>query len=235
MLCIACRLLAGSVVVGDRLADETVSRSEAVAILCQVQSLQFEAERAFAALFDAQSVFWARLKQLLSAAMLCALEQDRYMLGRKPLAGLGLRAAEHLAMDKTGPAKIAAIGLSLLAGGAEPTELLSVIDAYNLARQLYDDLVDWRDDLAARRPSTLVARLAVSRPGLLDGPPEGAAREIYYGGHALAQLERALACAAQARAIGGLDDWMDIVRGLENACRDMHHDLSRIIARNLAA
>jgi len=235
ILCQGCRLLAGSVVVGDRIADETVSRSESVAILFQVQSLQFEAERVFAVLFGAGSVFWERLKQILSAAMLCALEQDRYMIGRKTLAGLSLQAAETLATGKTGPAKIAAIGLSLLAGGGEPTDLLQAIDAYNLARQLYDDLVDWRDDLATRRPSTLVARLAVARPHLLNGAPDLVARELYYGGHALAQLERALACAGQARAIGGLDAWSGVVRGLEKSCHDMHHDLSRIIARNLAA
>ena len=243
----ACRLLAGAVVAGDRLVDDEVGRSEAMRTLFNCQALQFEAERLLGQVFPAESPIWNFLKGSLSNAMAAALEQDRFMAGRKPLDTLSVTTAEKMAVAKTAVAGVAIEGLRLITGTPPNLALLKSVDAYNLARQLQDDLMDWREDFTAKRPSTLMARLATLQPGLFDADASSGSRKagiaIYYRKVAESHLTRACECLDEARelsmsqALGSTAPeapWITTIDLLKEKIVSLKNDLGRIASRNLA-
>lgn len=239
LFCHGCRLLASAIVVCDRLVDEETSRSEATRILLQSQAMHYEAYGVFNALFGKSPFFWERLKSYMSAFSRSASLQDVYMSGRRSLHGLSLSEAEEIAISKTGVAKIVIAGLSILAETEHDDDLVDSIDHFNLARQLYDDLVDWRIDITAGRPSTIVASLVSRHPSFVlkrEIPDlSSIGRTIYYSGLATDQINRAEIALDRCSIfvpVAGEDGWNVVIGGLRAELKSLKTDLTTIIARN---
>ena len=99
-----------------------------------------------------------------------------------------------------------------------------------LACRLLDELLHGRRDATRGRPTRLLARAGAGSPGAFD--VERLGREIYYGGHADAVLEDAI--AALDRAAARVHDPTDgeQIAALRRRCTATRVDLQVIAARN---
>jgi squalene-hopene/tetraprenyl-beta-curcumene cyclase len=193
-LVVACRLLAEALFAFDEVIDEPIGARDRATGIAKGQSLQLEAIRAFAGVFPPASEFWDALHGHF-IAYTAAIQQEHQ------LPELDESTALELARGKTAVAHTCIAAMGILS--ARPDVTATIIDAvreYYVARQMWDDLADWRKDLARGQRSLLLTRAFASlgSDSARDGQSVGVA--IYYGGHAEyvlalggAALERALA------------------------------------------
>jgi squalene-hopene/tetraprenyl-beta-curcumene cyclase len=135
-------------------------------------------------------------------------------------------------------------GLVELAGDDRLLEpLVQVIDAFNQAAQMWDDLQDWRDDLRHGIPSLLVGRIAAEPPPRdLDAAAWKAlgdrlARDVYYGGHAFHVIDLALAALDRAEALKPTISnlaWHDTTAIYRRRFTSLRGDIERIVRENVA-
>jgi squalene-hopene/tetraprenyl-beta-curcumene cyclase len=129
-----------------------------------------------------------------------------------------------------------------MAGDRRPlAPLVESIDCYNCARQMLDDLSDWKEDLEAGMPSLLLARALGEKPSCPDDESfsnlqQQVAREIFYNGHASYVLTLALRKLDEADA--ALRDWPKLAwrkvhRDLRNECSQLLSDIERIVRENV--
>lgn len=115
--------------------------------LCRLQSL-----------FSSASPFWDYLAR-------CEEETTRALLGERlrrqePLAPFTMDDARQQAIGKAALSRLAIVGLASLTGQVESDRMHGLIrsnDHYNFARQVLDDLRDWRGDYTGRRISCLLS------------------------------------------------------------------------------
>ncbi len=168
--------------------------------------------------------FWTLATAVVRDA-LAALELERAIAG-----GRRLDDATGLALAR-GRAAVPRLALrALAAAGGEPADaaLADAIDAHALVGQLLDELVQWRRDRAAGRPT-----LALAHAGG-DDPPDDVGRRLYYDGHAervlglaVAALDRAAPAVAGRPLAGAL-------AALRGRCEATRADVAAIVARNRA-
>jgi len=233
-----CKLLASSLMIADSLYDEELERDERRALLLRWHGLQFEFERAFAAAFAPESPFWNALQSVLAEHLRGIIRESTYSAGRRRIGDATLSECLEIALAKSCVSRIAVIGLRLLgdddshAGG-----LLKSLDDYNVARQIWDDLQDWKADLQAQRATLVTRRLAVATgTRTAEQNVTALARELYYGGHADDLLDLARAYLTSALDVAGRDrrlPWHAIVEDLERSVESLQRDLQTIVRRNL--
>lgn len=233
-------LLANSLFVYDALADGTDPSFLKPANLLRAQAMQFEAYRLLHALLPAESSFWADLQQHLAEMAEVGILECRLKQEGPPWPELDLALARRLAIGKWGVARAAISALAGLSGQAAAVgPLTTALDEFAVASQIFDDLRDWKQDLAQGLPSLLLARV---HKELADGQRPSAAVDravaakiLYYSGHASAvieialdSLDRAAACTAP---LGPLP-WDDVVGTLRACLRSLASDIERIVSAN---
>lgn len=232
-LSLAGRLYANSLFVADALIDGDQPSLLTPLSVLRLQALQFESYRLLQGLFDRDSPFWECLRSFLTEfARAILLEQELVREG-PCWSRLDVGRARELACGRSGVAKAAVAGLAALSGQEACIEPLTrAIDAYSFARQMFDDLCDWKQDLAHGLPSLLLARVLAE-----VGSGSGVAHAIYYGGHARAVLELALESLEKAseitRRFQGLP-WEHVTGELERSCCRLLADIERIVGQNRA-
>lgn len=241
-LAVFCKLYAGSIFLQDRLIDGQLPAGAAATASLRIMAMQLEAYRQLHAMFGPGAAFWARLRGYVADYTAALVEEQRFASGR-PWHEYTEALALGVVRDKNGPARIIAAGMVELAGDdGMLTPLLEIINAFNLATQMWDDLQDWKDDLRRGTPSLLLARLCPERP-----PPcsdddwrdltRQLARELYYRGHADHVLDLALSALDTAEQLKptlpdlGLHSRTAMLRGW---CDGLRGDIRRIVRTNLA-
>ena len=144
--------------------------------------------------------------------------------------------ALELIVKKNGLSRIAIAGLvELSRDNSHFAALVESNHHFNIARQIWDDLCDWKEDVHHRLPSLLLARLVTEWPVQVKQAERPAfnaqlGRALYYGGHARYVLELAvdsLDRAAQLIADIPQLAWQDVIASLREQCqalwRDIHH------------
>jgi squalene-hopene/tetraprenyl-beta-curcumene cyclase len=243
---VAARLYASSIFLNDKLFDEGAIR-DANAHLAPVNALriiamQWEAYRQLHELFPAQSVFWEDFRRYLSQFTRACVEEQKFIAGGRAWGELTEDLALDIARGKNGVARTTIAGLAEMDGSRSALEpLAQAIDDYNSARQMLDDLCDWKEDLESGMPSLLLARVLGRKPawqdeGELSTLKAEAGREIFYGGHAKYLMELAVSILDQAEtstAEWPNLTWRKVQANLRQQCTVFLEDLERIVAENV--
>ena len=240
-LSLAALLIAGAVCVRDGLLDGRAGADAPRAAL-RVQAMELEAYRAWARHLSPHARFWERYQALAAEYARVNLEAARFASGQRPWSAFDEGFATALARGNSALACSTVDALAELSGALEHHERLrSSIERYNVARQLWDDVCDWREDLLMRAPTLPIARVMAARPDLADHPRDEAllrevAREVHFRGHlrhvlglALDHLAEAERLAAGPPALG----WHRVLATLRESCEALRADLEAIVARNV--
>jgi squalene-hopene/tetraprenyl-beta-curcumene cyclase len=230
-LVVACRLLSEALFAFDEVIDEPLAARERATGVAKGQSLQLDAICTFAELFPPTSEFWPLLHACF-LAYVAAIQKEREIT----LADLDEATAVALARGKTAVARscIAAMGIA----GGRPDIAAVIADAvseYYVARQMWDDLADWRKDLASGQHSLLLARAiaGLASDSARDAQSVGVA--VYYEGHAdyvlalgSTALDRAHAAIA---SLGVALPFGRLLDELANQFRDTRAALTELVER----
>ncbi len=192
-LALACKLLHDAALLRAAGATEELAAVRASAA-------QLEACTVLAELFGGAAPLWDALRALERAHAHALAEEEAYRSGRRALAELTGPEALALARAPELAQRIAIVGVGLLARDDRPVEaLLRSADRCDEARHLASGLRTWKADLAARRPTYVVARLSSAG----GGDDRAFAARLYAGGVAAETLALAEdACAEALRALG---------------------------------
>jgi squalene-hopene/tetraprenyl-beta-curcumene cyclase len=245
-LATAARMFASSIFLHDKVYDPPAAQISAapdapVKALC-ILAMQWEAYRILHRLFPPDATFWSRFQGYLTEFARACIEEHGLALGRLPWQGFTEKVALDIARGKNGIAKATVAGLAELARDDARTEdLTTAIDHYSVARQILDDLCDWKEDLQNGVPSLVLARVlenspTTTEPSELAALIESVGREIYYGGHARYCLKLAIASLDEAdRLTSGIPDlsWRKVNDELRRQCENLLQDAERIIHDNL--
>ena len=147
-------------------------------------------------LFAAASPFWAELSRYHREFAAAMLREQTEHTGR--LSAFTEAEVFQIAKGKAALSKMTTAALALLANRPETIAKLSASqDCFNAARQMYDDVKDWREDYASRRYSALLTAALLELGGEKNPQDsidvETLSTKLHYGGH----IDRALAQAAQ--------------------------------------
>jgi hypothetical protein len=194
-LALACKLL------HDAALLRTAGATEELAAV-RASAAQLEACTVLAELFGGAAPLWDALRALERAHAHALVEEEAYRSGRRALAELTGPEALALARAPELAQRIAIVGVGLLARDDRPVEaLLRCADRCDEARHLVSGLRTWKADLAARRPTYVVARLSSAGGG---GDDRAFAARLYAGGIAAETVALAEdACAEALRALAG--------------------------------
>jgi squalene-hopene/tetraprenyl-beta-curcumene cyclase len=115
--------------------------------------------------------------------------------------------AERVAIGKSALSRLAISSLAALTGQWETAERLDrSLRQYLFARQLFDDLRDWKADLQARLPSLVLARVLAAWPQEAESTDKrtlaSLSARIHYEGHATEILDAAVAALDRAAEAG---------------------------------
>jgi hypothetical protein len=235
-----CKLMASSLMIADSLYDEQLERDEQRALFLRWQGMQFELDREFAKAFAPDSPFWDALQAALAEHLRGIVHESTYSTGRRCVGDATPSECVAIALAKSCVSRVAIVGLSLLGDDDSRTgALLESLDKYNLARQIWDDLQDWKADLWAMRATLVTQRLAPVVNVCAAMPDvEATARKLYYGGHADELLELARTNLASALDAAGRDrrlPWHSLVEDLDRSVEALQRDLQTVVRRNLDA
>ena len=241
-LALAGRLYYRSLSWADSLMDEQLSHVDRTNAALSIQSAQFESYQCLHELFPPQAAFWSHFRtHLIDYTNACILERQ-FSSGNQPWSEYTEAVALNIVKGKTGIAKVAIAGLAEISGDDEYVKPLEeALEHYYIARQMFDDVCDWKKDMRNHILSLLLSRIVKKYPDseIRCGTQEWENRlayDIYYRGHAQYVIERAL---------DALDDYDDIcvelpdfmlnrvVEALRKECRSLLLDIEQIVKRNL--
>jgi len=148
-------------------------------------------------LFAAESPFWAELSAYHREFAAAMLHEQNAHTDR--LSAFTEAEVFQIAKGKAALSKMTTAALALLGNRPETiTKLSASQDCFNAARQMYDDVKDWRADYLSRRYSALLTAALLELCGddknpLASVDVEALSTKLHYGGH----IDHALALAAQ--------------------------------------
>jgi hypothetical protein len=187
-------------------------------------------------LFPPDSPFWSELSRYhreFAAAML--REQTEH---KDRLSAFNEAEVFQIAKGKAALSKLTTAALALLANRPETIANLSDSqDCFNAARQIYDDVKDWKEDYLNRRYSSLLTAALLELSGSGAKNPQGTidvdalSKQLHYGGHidtALAQA--ALWCDEAAKHVTGyhVAGWTRLIQSLRAQVVRLRGDLATI-------
>lgn len=234
-LALAGRLFAQSLFAYDNMIDEISLTTSALG----AQAMQFEAYHLLYQLFPPHAAFWGRFRSYMAKYANACLQEQRFASGERPWQEYTEPLALEIAVAKTGVAKATIAGLAELTQDDSLLEpLTESIHHYYIARQMWDDLCDWKEDLQTGIPSLLLSRVLHERPvqESQEAILNQLARELYYGGHAQYILKLALESLDRADGLtADMPDllWHRATAELRRQCKALLHDVNRIVHNNL--
>jgi geranylgeranyl pyrophosphate synthase len=244
-LAVAGRLFATSVFVADGVMDGQTTGAALTTDLLRLQALQFEAYQKLYQLFPPASPFWLQMRGYLAAYVDACLLEQQFTTGERSWSEFTETVAGRIITGKCGVAKCVVAALATLADQPDRLPALTAsIDHYYIAFQLWDDLQDWKEDLAAGRPSLLLARLLVDSPAdqeAIRKDPQTLVRltrKLYYHHHAQALLQlgqKALAIAQAALQELPPVPWSLVLAKLAANYQQVATELDAIVAKNIQA
>jgi squalene-hopene/tetraprenyl-beta-curcumene cyclase len=217
-----------NVIDGDEPSQQALSSADLLAV-------SFEAYRVLGEVLGGAPRFWDEFRSALATYIQAVGREARYVRGDRLITDFTRAEAFGLAEDKAAVSCVTLYGLAALSGRDGPVaDLCASIGSYNVVMQLTDDLLDWRQDVLAGRPSWLLAEVAADAvPPGPDGRWTAAdlgrlGQAVFYGGCARRTIELALDKVAEARAFAaphGVDQWLILLRHLEHRVHAMYLEL----------
>lgn len=241
-LAVAERLIATALLTSDTIMDLDCEPTLLTSNVLRVHAMQQEYYTLLHGLFEPTSPFWSHWQRYVTEYMEACLIERQFINGDRDWADYTEHMARHIAIGKAGMARNVINALAELTHDYQPcAQLVESIDHYNVARQMFDDLCDWKADLLHRQPSLLLAyALQDQQINIHDGDVQEVTtlvgRSMYYHGHAVAILRLAIAALDQAEGV--LRDiptipWMALIDDLRRRCQGLLHDVERIVHANM--
>lgn len=210
-LSLACKLLRGaeSLLVAPPAPSARLASPALRAVAAQTEALA-----ALAACTGGNELVWTAVRDAQTRLAHALSAEELYRTRRRALSDLDDAEAREYAASRGVAIRVALAGVAALAGERGPHLALWVsVERYCEARQLASDLLGWRSDLAAARPSIVLARLAREVPDAFRAAESGDAhalsRALFAGGVArdvvaivATTCEQALRAAADVRGAG---------------------------------
>lgn len=237
-LALAGRLIANIVLVNDSLFDKPQPLAQLTMATLQLQALQHETYALLYGLFPAGARFWDHWHTNLSAYFQACCNESLFASGERAWAEYSEAAALQIVEGKSCLLRNSVAGLVELSGEHHlVVPLCRSINHYNIGRQLFDDLCDWKEDLERGVPSLLLARLLGPHesPRQAREQPERAAElgyRLYAEGHAQALLQQAIQALDRADSLTqGLPrmGWHSLVEHLRQRCRLLLQEITEIV------
>jgi squalene-hopene/tetraprenyl-beta-curcumene cyclase len=232
------------VMISDSLMDNDSSqdaRYETENIL-RLRALEFEVYQSLFSLFDNESIFWKRMQNcLLRYIKACQLERT---FGQGKWREYSEQAALDIAIGKGCMAEVGIAGLCVLAKDDTLFENLTYsVQKFTIARQMWDDISDWKQDLELGIPSLLIARVLENDSELqakisAKSPQyrNDFSRSLYYNGHLIYILEFAIqSCDEALRCLTDMPEilWKKVIRQQQSQCQELLDDVCAIIQKNV--
>ncbi len=233
-------LIFDSIIVADRVMDEETEHITGDVLGIEV--MQFEGYRLLHPLIESTDPFWNRFRDYWVAYTEACLLERELASPEASWERFTEAQAVSVAVGKCGLAKVSVAGLAALAKDDRCYEpLTQSIERYYTARQMLDDLTDWRADLESGFPSLLLSRVTAAafagdrRQLRADG--ERTRREIYYGGHVGYTMRLALEAIAESeRLTEGYPDllWHRQTSAIRERCQAVLQQLEHIAEKRQA-
>ena len=221
-------------IVDDDIPEDENRRAESA---FRSHVLHFESFNVLSELFAHGSPFWERFRDLFGEHTDANLTERAFARGARPFADYDEPTAHRVAIGKAAMSRLAVAALTELGGEREAADALDAsICAYSVARQIFDDLQDWRRDLRSRIPTPVIAAILDAFPAAGAAPSEAdLARRLHYEGHSRRFLASALLFADEAIALAErAPRWRAVVENLRGLIATAAADVARIIEENLA-
>ena len=186
---LAGRLFASSIVFYDKVMDRTSTAHIATTSALRIQAMQLEAYHLLHQLFPPEAIFWKQLRSYIVEYADACIQEQRFASGDLPWQEYTEAIALQIAVGKNGIARSTIAGLVELAQDHSLFKpLVEVINHFNIACQMWDDLLDWKEDLRCSIPSLLLSRVVSEWPvhceqENLNHQLNHLARKFYYDGH----------------------------------------------------
>ena len=240
-LSLAGLLFAHATLLYDKVMDRTTDAYLGTVSALRLQAMQMEAAHVLYQLFPPASTFWEHYHSYLSEYADACVQEQRFATGDRPWHDYTEPVALELIVKKNGLSRIAIAGLvELSRDDSHFAALVESIHHFNIARQIWDDLCDWKEDVHHWLPSLLLARLVTEWPVQVM-PAERPAfdahlgRALHYSGHACYVLELAMdSLDRAAQRIADLPQlrWQDVIASLREQCQALWRDIDHIVRRN---
>jgi squalene-hopene/tetraprenyl-beta-curcumene cyclase len=241
-LSVAGRLYATALFAGDGLMDGALtgeSATEAAAAMAVSHSL---AARQLQRLFGPDVAFWEHFDLIVDEYASACVEEKRFAVGTKLWGTLDESKAIQIIRGKDVFPRLLVAGLCELDGDyAAYSSLSEAVAQFFIARQLYDDVVDWKQDLQSNSPSLVLLRLLRGQSPRPDGgwgevELKSLTRRCFYEGVAQRTLRDALEALSRAESLPSIrcPDWISSVGTVRKYCTSLLQDIDAIVDKNLA-
>lgn len=237
-LAVAARLMATSMVIYDQFMDRTTGSYQATKVGLSLQAMQFEAYDILYSLFPAGSVFWKCFHENYVKYTDACIKEKELASGDLDFSEFTESLALEISGNKAGICRAVIAGLVELAQDDTYLEpLTESINHYAIARQMWDDICDWKEDLRTGIPSLLLSRVVTEWPVQYDQAKlDNLARHIFYCGHANYIMELALESLKRAEALtADIPEiaWKIVIEHLRYNFQTLSKDINKICADNI--
>ena len=241
-LALAGRLFSSSLFIADNILDGNAAKESLGFKLMQTQATQFEAYRILHEIFPPTATFWDKFREYLSEFSKAYLLEQNFAVKGHSWQEFSEDTALMIISGKTGIARAVIAGLVELSQDDSQFKLLTEsIENFYIARQMFDDLTDWKVDIKTQIPSLLLNRVVKEHPveqgeKVTEEYINQISYEIFYEGHASFVLDKAQKALNQASVLlSEFPDllWHQILQDTKRQYEVLYEDLKKIIKRNI--
>ncbi|CAM2064767.1 SQHop-cyclase-C domain-containing protein [Sulfidibacter corallicola] len=242
LLTLACHHLARAACYADDVMDEAQGPHSPTRFLMNLHAHHFECYQHFFKLFEVGHRFWEKFHTCYAAYTEACLTEADFVLGKRSWSDFDEVTGRRVIVDYLGMSHIGIWGLAALTDREATAEAVVASErAYHLARQLWDDLCDWKLDLQRGFPTILLKRVLPEQPTWQDKRElqrlvHRLAGKIYYQGYAETAMLEILAYLDQAEtALGALTVpvWRGLIQKLRGECTRLRRDMNQLIQTNV--
>jgi squalene-hopene/tetraprenyl-beta-curcumene cyclase len=238
-LMVAGKLLGTSIVLCDKIIDRSNESLLATKYGLSFQAMQLEAYSILHSIFPPNAQFWERLRSYYREYVNACMTEKKFASGELPFSEYTETLALEIGANKSAIAKTSVAGLVELSKDDRLLQpLTEAVNQYLIARQLWDDIQDWKEDLQSGTPSLLLARVVEEWPVKYDeGSLKQLSQKLFYGGHISYAIDLALQSLDRAQEITqdipNLE-WRTVsVESLETHFKSLSEDIQKICQKNI--
>ena len=238
-LMVAGKLLGTSIVLCDKIIDRTNESLLATKHGLSFQAMQLEAYSILYSFFPPTVKFWQRFRSYYREYVNACMTEKKFASGELLFSEYTETLALEIAANKSAIAKTSVAGLVELAKDDRLLETLTeAVKQYLIARQLWDDIQDWKEDLQSGTLSLLLARVVEEWPVKYNEERlKYLTQKLFYGGHINYVIDLALQSLDRAKEITqdipNLE-WRTVsVEVLETHFKSLSEDIRKICNKNI--
>jgi squalene-hopene/tetraprenyl-beta-curcumene cyclase len=235
---VAGRLFGASVILFDSFLDNGIL-GKRTRELFSPMAMQWESQKILNRLFEPEAIFWRRFDGFYQEHIRACTEEEEFRSGKRDLSEYTEETSLRITVGKNGMSRAVIAGMVELGGNEEYyAPLIESVNSFNIACQVLDDLLDWKQDLKGLIPSLLLTRVFEGKPYFSELETDKIAKLIYYKGHAQYILAIGHEAAEKSlkilNEIGGNEtDWHELVLSTKVKIEALIEDFDAIVQKNI--